>query len=100
MTAEMPEMLATLLRESLAAWGVAGTVSRTGDSSLQLRAGQLRLAIVRAPGGDLPFRWMVVSNDRRRGASGIAGLLRTVRAAVDPNYRPVRVRIAALPPAP
>jgi len=92
-------MLATLLRESLAAWGVAGTVSRTGDSSLQLRAGQLRLAIVRAR-GDLPFRWMVVSNDRRRGASGIAGLLRTVRAAVDPNYRPVRVRIAALPPAP
>src|SRR5262245_27151393 len=99
MTAEMPELLATLLRESLAAWGVDGAVSRTGDWSLQLDAGQVRLAIVRAR-GDLPFRWLVVSNDRRRGASGIAGLLRTVRAAVDPNYRPIRVRITALPAAP
>jgi hypothetical protein len=99
MTAEVPEMLGTLLRESLATWGVAGAVSRAGDGSLQLSAGQLRLAIVRAP-RDLPFRWLVVSNDRSRGASGIAGLLRTVRAAVDPNYRPIRVRIAALPPAP
>ena len=99
MTAEVPEMLATLLRESLAAWGVTGAVSRTGDGGLQLRAGQVRLAIVRAR-RDLPFRWMVISNDRSRGASGIAGLLRSVRAAVDPNYRPIRVRIAALPPAP
>ena len=98
MTAEVPETLATLLRESLAAWGVAGAVSRAGDGSLQLSAGQVRLAIVRAR-RDLPFRWMVVSNERSRGASGIAGLLRTVRAAVDPNYRPIRVRIAALSPA-
>ena len=37
---------------------------------------------------------MVVGDDRRRAATGIAGLLRTVRAAVDPKYRPIGVRIA------
>jgi hypothetical protein len=99
MTAAVPESLVALLRESLAAWGVAGAVRRSGDLSLELSVGPLRLQIVRAR-CDLPFRWLVVGDDRRRAATGIAGLLRTVRAAVDPKYRPVRVRIAALPPQP
>ena len=98
MTVAIPESLADLLRQSFAAWGVAGEVGRDGDQVLEVRAGQVRLRIARAP-ADLPFRWMLVGNDRSRGVTGIPGLLRSVRAAIDPNYRPIRVRIAALPPA-
>jgi hypothetical protein len=57
------------------------------------------LRISRAP-ADLPFRWMVGEGERTRGATSIAGLLRNVRAAVDPDYRPVRLRIAPLPLVP
>jgi hypothetical protein len=49
---------------------------------------------------DLPFRWMVTRGGRTRGVTSIAGLLRAVRAAVDPEHRPVRLRIAPLPFAP
>ena len=40
---------------------------------------------------------MVTEGERTRGVTSIAGLLRTVRAAVDPGYRPIRLRIAPLP---
>ena len=40
---------------------------------------------------------MVAEGERTRGVTSIAGLLRAVRAAVDPGYRPVRLRIAPLP---
>jgi hypothetical protein len=84
-----------LLVESLTAWGVAATIGRDGDGNLVLHAGQLALSIRRAP-SDLPFRWLVCSDGRSRGASGVVGLLRLVRAAVDPAHRPIRVKIAAL----
>jgi hypothetical protein len=61
-----------------------------------LTAGGTQLRVTRAT-GDLPFRWMVSGVERTRGATGIAGLLRTVRAAIDPGYRPIRLRIAPLP---
>ena len=35
----------------------------------------------------MPFRWMVAEGERTRGATSVAGLLRAVRAAVDPGYR-------------
>ena len=61
-----------------------------------LTAGDKRLGIARAA-ADLPFRWMVSEGERTRGVTSIAGLLRAVRAAVDPGYRPIRLRIAPLP---
>jgi hypothetical protein len=38
--------------------------------------------------------------ERKRPVSGLAGLLRAVRALVDPDFRALPVRIAALPLAP
>jgi hypothetical protein len=86
----------TLLARSLEAWHVAGDVSREADGTLLVTAGQKRLRISRAP-TDLPFRWMVAEGERTRGVPSVSGLLRHVRGAVDPGYRPVRLRIAPLP---
>ena len=88
-----------LLAQSLAAWHIGGVVSREADGALLVTAGEKRLRISRAP-ADLPFRWMVGEGERTRGATSIAGLLRNVRAVVDPGYRPVRLRIAPLPLVP
>jgi hypothetical protein len=88
-----------LLVQSLDAWHVSGSVRREGNGALLVAAGAKRLRISRAP-ADLPFRWMVAEGERTRGVSSIAGLLRNVRAAVDPGYRPVRLRIAPLPLVP
>ena len=85
--------------ESLAAWRVSGVVAREADGALLITAGEKRLRISRAP-ADLPFRWTVADGERTRGATSIAGLLRSLRAAVDPGYRPVRLRIASLPLVP
>ncbi|HEU0062788.1 MAG TPA: hypothetical protein VFR19_23110 [Hyphomicrobiaceae bacterium] len=99
MSRAIPDYLAALLQESLPAWGVAGVVSRSADGGLELRAASVHLQIARAPPG-LPFRWLVGDGDRNRAVSGVPGLLRTVRASIDPSYRPIAVRIATLPLAP
>ena len=95
----MPQYVAALLQESLLAWGVAGVVNLRADGGLEVRAASAHLHISRAPAG-LPFRWLVGDGNRRRAVSGVPGLLRTVRASIDPSYRPIAVRIAALPLAP
>jgi hypothetical protein len=99
MSTAIPEDVVALLQESLPAWGVAGVVSRSPDGGLEVRVATAHLHIARAPAG-LPFRWLVGHGDRKRAASGVPGLLRTVRACIDPSYRPIAVRIAALPLAP
>src|SRR5690242_13769964 len=93
------DALKELLAQSLRAWRVTGDVAREADGALLVTAGEKRLRVARAP-ADLPFRWMVGEGERTRGATSIAGLLRSVRAAVDPHYRPVRLRIAPLPLVP
>jgi hypothetical protein len=85
-----------LLRQSLAAWAVEGEVVRDGDGAIVLAATDRELRVTRAASG-VPFRWMVADGGRTRGVTSIAGLLRTVRAAVDPGYRPARVRFAPQP---
>jgi hypothetical protein len=99
MIASIPDDVVVLLQESLAAWGVPGVISREPDGSLELRAARTLIQIARAPAG-LPFRWLVGVGELRRPVSGLPGLLRSVRVALDPNFRPLPVRIAALPLAP
>ena len=99
MSADLEACVEELLRQSLAAWGVHGEVGKAADGALLLAAREKLLRITRAT-GDLPFRWMVADGERSRGATSIAGLLRSVRATVDPGYRPVRLRIAPLPLTP
>ena len=97
MSTAVPEYVVALLQESLPAWGLGGAVCRSADGGLEVRAATAHLHITRAPAG-LPFRWLVGLGDRKRAVSGVPGLLRTVRASIDPSYRPIAVRIAALPP--
>ena len=111
-----------LLAESLAAWKIAGRVERDGDR-ITLTAGDQTLLIARgAPPFRWtvtlehdPKKWTPVfgkrswSNNERerdddsekrhlarraRGVTSIAGLLRTVRRVVDPDYQMSRLRIA------
>jgi hypothetical protein len=94
----VPAYVVALLQESLPAWGLGGAVCRSADGGgLEVRTATAHLHITRAPAG-LPFRWLVGFGDRQRAVSGVPGLLRTVRASIDPSYRPIAVRIAALPP--
>jgi hypothetical protein len=95
----VPEHVADLLAQSLTAWRVAGNVAPEETGTLRISAGERCLCITRAPAG-VPFRWMVAEGGRTRGTTSIAGLLRTVRAALDPAYQPVRLRIAPLPVVP
>ena len=99
MSAAVPDCVVVLLQESLAAWRVRAVIRRSPDGSLELCAADVLLTIARAPDG-LPFRWLVGEPQRRRPVSGLPGLLRTLRTAVDPGFRPLPVRIAALPLAP
>ena len=99
MSTAIPHYVVVLLQESLPAWGVAGVVSSSADGVLEVRAATAHLRITRAPAG-LPFRWLVGDGGRSRAVSGVPGLLRTVRASIDASYRPIAVRIAALPLAP
>ena len=92
----LDDHVAQLLVQSLSAWHVRGDISRETDGALLVAAGDKRLRITRAP-ADLPFRWMVAEGERMRGVTSVSGLLRNVRSAVDPGYRPVRLRIAPLP---
>jgi hypothetical protein len=85
-----------LLAQSLDAWRVNGNVRREADGAVLVTAGEKSLRISRAP-ADLPFRWTVAEGERTRGVISIAGLLRTIRAAVDPGYRPIRLRLAPQP---
>jgi hypothetical protein len=96
MTAPIPEYVREVLAQSLVAWRVSGEVRHEADDTLLLVAGDKRLRIARAP-ADLPFRWMVAEGERTRGVISIAGLLRTIRAAVDPGYHPIRLRLAPQP---
>jgi len=95
----VPEYVVDLLQQSLRAWGLPGEVARSADGGLEVRAATAQLCIRRAPAG-LPFRWLVEVGERRRPVSGVPGLLRTVRASLDPSFRPIAARIAALPLAP
>jgi hypothetical protein len=99
MSAVISQGVVELLQESLAVWRVPGVVRRSADGSLELWAAGTLIQIARAPAG-LPFRWLVSGSQRRRPVSGLPGVLRTVRAELDPNFRPLPVRIAALPLAP
>jgi hypothetical protein len=94
---DLDEAVSALLAQSLEAWRVTGEISRQADATLLIVAGDKRVRIARAPAG-LPFRWAVSDGERTRGAASVVGVLRHVRAALDPSHRSVRLRIAPLPP--
>jgi hypothetical protein len=95
-SADLEVLVEELLRQSLAAWRVGGEVQRDADGAVALTAASRELRVTRAAPG-VPFRWMLAEGERMGGVTSIVGLLRTVRATVDPGYRPARLRIAPSP---
>ena len=89
--------LQTLMEQCLLAWRLTGSVRGVADGATLIFCGAHEIRIEPAP-PDLPFRWAVTVDDRRRGAISIVAVLRQVRAALDPAYMPMRARVVALPP--
>ena len=87
-----------LLVESLAAWRIEGNVARSGDGVLVIE-GAKDIRVERAP-TDMPFRWMVTVDGRKRPAISLVAVLRQVREALDPGYAANRLRIAVAPLVP
>jgi hypothetical protein len=85
-----------LLVHSLKAWRVCGHVDVLPDGGLLLTAGEVKVRVVAAQDTP-PFRWMIGIDDRTRGVTSVAGVLRAVRAAVDPQHRRFPLRFASAP---
>ena len=99
MTSTTADRLHDLLAASLPAWRIAGDVQREAGGGIVVTAGDQSLRITAAPTGT-PFRWMVTSAERTRGAASVVGVLRAVRTVIDPSYAPVRLRVAPTPVVP
>ena len=93
------EHLHELMTQSLVAWRLIGTVHDTSDGSILVSCKEHNIRVEPAP-PDLPFRWIVIVDNRRRTAISLVAVLRQVRAALDPGYATMRVRIAPFPLVP
>lgn len=93
MTALLADKLCGLLDASLAAWRIAGKARRDEAGAIIVNAAGKSIRIAAAAPGT-PFRWTVTTPDRTRGAASVVGVLRAVRSAIDPQYSPMRLRVA------
>jgi len=91
--------LHALMAQSLVAWQLAGSVHSTSDGAILVSCQKRNIRIEPAP-PDLPFRWIVIIDNRRRAAISLVTVLRQVRAALDPGYATMRARIAPFPLVP
>ena len=98
MTIETRALACELLAQSLIAWQVAGRVTQERDGAVVIES-RRSIRIEPAP-PDVPFRWMVTVDGRRRGAISLVAELRQVREALDPGYAANRVRVAVAPLVP
>jgi hypothetical protein len=93
------DLTCELLKQSLIAWRLTGSVERMPDGALQVSCNAVDIRVERAP-PDLPFRWMVTLGQRKRGAISLPAVLRQVREALDPDYARNKVRVAITPLVP
>jgi hypothetical protein len=93
------DLAGELLTQSLVAWRVAGRVARASDGAFMIDGGRRAVRIDPAP-PDLPFRWMVTVDGRKRGAISLVAVLRQVREALDPGYAARRAQVAVAPLVP
>lgn len=92
------ELVCELLTQSLMAWRVAGRVVQASEG-LVIDASRGSIRVDPAP-PNLPFRWMVTIDGRKRGAVSLVAVLRQVREALDPGYAANRVRVTVAPLVP
>ena len=95
----LSEHLHELMEQSLLAWHLHGSVSAESDGAVVVRCRDCVIRIERAP-PDLPFRWHVTADGRKRVALSLVAVLRQVREALDPGYATMRPRIAPVPLVP
>jgi hypothetical protein len=93
------DLVCELLAQSLVAWHAAGCVRRSSDGVIVVSGSIKDIRIDRSP-SDLPFRWMVTIDGRKRGAISLVAVLRQVRQALDPGFATNRVRVAVSPLVP
>ena len=98
-TAHLRDLMRDLMEQSLIAWHVSGDVRASDDGAILLSCKGREIHIAPAP-PDGPFRWMVRIGDRSRGAISVVGVLRQVRAVLDPGYATNRPLIATFPLVP
>lgn len=91
--------LLALVEESLALWGRPGTVHREPTGTIVLKTLEHHARIDRAE-ADLPFRWLVVVDGRRRVAGSVTGLLRALRRGLDADFQASGLRIAPMDSGP
>jgi hypothetical protein len=91
--------LRELMTQSLPAWRLAGEVCLTSGGAVLVSCDSHEIRIEAAPPG-VPFRWVVTIDGRRRTAISLIAVLRQVRAALDPGYATMRVRVATFPLVP
>jgi hypothetical protein len=99
MPRDLFDLVHDLLEESLPAWRIEGHVERETGPALRIVGGGVSIRVTRAA-DETPFRWMLDAGGRARGVTSIAGLLRAVRGQLDPDYKPIRLRIAPAPLVP
>jgi hypothetical protein len=90
------EHLHELMTQSLVAWRLTGSVHNLTDGGVLILCREHSIRIEPAS-PDLPFRWIVIVDNRRRAAISLVAVLRQVRAVLDPGYPTMRVRIAPFP---
>jgi hypothetical protein len=88
------ELVGELVAASLAAWRLAGEATRTHDGAVVIeRTGNGKRLTIEPQPHDPMFRWVVTVDGRKRPANSLPGVLRHVRAALDPDYAATRVRV-------
>ncbi len=90
------EEVRRLLTGALQAWHLEGMVEAGKASTFQVNLGDVRVTVQRLP----ETGWTVEAAGRLTRHAGIPGMLGTVHAALDPDYRPTRFRVAPAPAVP
>jgi hypothetical protein len=90
------EHLHELMTQSLVAWRLTGSVHNSSDGGVVVSCREHSIRIEPAS-PDLPFRWIVMIDNRRRTAISLVTVLRQVRTVLDPGYATMRACIAPFP---
>ncbi len=86
--------VAELVTASLAAWRLEGEVTCTDGAIVVAQAGGGKRLTIEPKPKHAMFRWMVTIEGRRRPVVSLPGVLRHLRAALDPDYAATRLRVS------
>ena len=98
MSDALMDALQDLLQVSFEHWSLEAGIKQTNvDNHIYIEAcGTGRLKIYRAP-NDMPFRWVVEIDERKRTAASVNGVLRIVRQTLAPGYQPYQLTMSPSP---